>query len=163
MTDYIADVLTFAHILCAIGWLGGAMLSNIVLGPVMPRMTPAGRKDILTHFFPRFARVTAAFAGLTVLFGISLYVYLMTGVDNPAWMQTLGVGILLALIAFAIGVGFILPKTFQLPKLLAAGDPAGPPSAEFQRTLRQVQMASLVVMFVLIGTVAFMVAAAGVA
>lgn len=162
MSDPLTLVLTFGHIFFAIGWLGAALVSNFTLGPLMMGFSPATRRELIMKFFPRFARIVAAFAGLTVLFGIGLYADLMQDSPGMDWMRTLGIGIILAVIAFSIGVGIVLPGSLQMPKLLEETDPAAPPSPAFGRALRRVQVGSMVSMLLLIGTLAFMVSAAGI-
>ncbi len=162
VTDaWIVGVLTYAHILSAIGWLGSALTMNIALGPLMNRFAPGTRVDLLQHFVPRFGRMSAAFAGLTVLFGIGLYVSIFSG-SSHLWFTVIGVGTALALVAFVLGAGIIIPAGNRLSAIARdmASQPPGPPPAEFAPLLRRLQVASLGAMLILVVVRGFMVTAA---
>lgn len=162
MTDaWIVGLLTYAHVLSAIGWLGAALTMNIALGPIMSRFAPGTRMDLLQHFVPRFGRMTAIFAGLTVLFGIGLYATIYSG-SSGTWFSVIGVGILLALIAFVIGAAVIIPAGNRLAAIARemAGKPPGPPPPEFAPLLRRLQVFSFLAMVLLLAVLGFMVAAA---
>ncbi len=162
MTDaWIVGVLTYAHVLSAVGWLGSALTMNIALGPLMNRFAPGTRTDLLQHFVPRFGRMNAAFAGLTVLFGLGLYVAIYSG-SSQLWFTVIGVGIALALVAFVLGAAIIIPAGNRLSAIARdmSSKPPGPPPAEFVPLLRRLQVASLVAMLILVVVLGFMVAAA---
>ena len=162
MTDaWIVAVLTYAHVLSAIGWLGAALTMNIALGPLMSRFAPGTRMDLLQHFVPRFGRMTAAFAGLTVLFGFGLYAAVYSG-SSDTWFSVIGVGIVLALVAFVDGAVVIIPAGTRLAAMARdmAGKPPGPPPPEFAPLLRRLQVSSVVAMVILLAVLGFMVAAA---
>ena len=162
MTDaWIVGLLTYAHVLSAIGWLGGALTMNLALGPLMNRFAPSTRMYLLQHFVPRFGRTTAAFAGLTVLFGVGLYASIYSG-SSATWFTVLGVGILLALVAFVIGVAVTVPAGNRLAVIARdmAGKPPGPPPPEFAPLLRRLQVSSALAMVLLLAVLGFMVAAA---
>lgn len=161
MTDaWIVGVLTYGHVLSAIGWLGGALTMNLALGPLMSRFSTGTRMDLLQQFVPRFGRMTAAFAGLTVLFGFGLYAEVYSG-SSSIWFSVIGVGILLALVAFVLGAGVIIPTGNRLAAIARdmAGKPPGPPPAEFAPLLRRLQLTSFVAMVILLVVLGFMVAA----
>ena len=162
VTDaWVVAVLTYAHVLCAIGWLGGALTMNFALGPLMGRFSPSTRIDLLQHFVPRFGRLTAAFAGLTVLAGLGLYASIYSG-SSGAWFPIIGVGIILALVAFVLGAGIIIPTGNRLATLARdmAEKPPGPPPPTFAPLLRRLQATSLVTMLILLVVLGFMVTAA---
>lgn len=162
MTDaWIVGVLTYAHVVSAIGWLGAALTMNIALGPLMNRFAPGTRLDLLQQFVPRFGRMVAAFAGLTVLFGFGLYASIYSG-SSGTWFTVIGVGILLALVAFVDGAVVIIPAGNRLAAMAGdmAGKPPGPPPAEFAPTLRRLQVSSVIAMVLLLAVLGFMVAAA---
>lgn len=161
LDPWIVGALTYAHVLCAIGWLGAALTMNLALGPLMNRFAPSTRMDLLHHFVPRFGRMTAAFAGLTVLFGVGLYAAVYSG-SSPLWFSVLGVGIVLALVAFVLGAAVIVPSGNRLAAIAGsmAGQPPAPPPPEFAPLLRRLQVSSLAAMLLLLAVLGFMVAAA---
>jgi hypothetical protein len=151
--------LTFGHVLSAIGWLGLVLTMNVVIGPLMARFSPSTRSDLMIHFLPRFTRATVSFAGATVLSGFALYASLSPDVPNQ---QILGFGILLALIAFGLGLAFVVPLSRRLSQMATQAAGTGtPPPAEFAPTLRKVQMHAVLSMAILIVVVGVMVTVAG--
>lgn len=162
MTDaWIVGVLTYAHVLSAIGWLGGDLTVTLAVSPLMDRFAPTTRTDLLQHFVPRFGRVVGAFAGLTVLFGLGLYASIYAG-SPGVWFSVIGVGMALAAVAFVIGVGLAIPTGNRLGAIARdlAGKSPGPPPPEFAPLLRRLRVSAVVATVFLLAVVAFMVAAA---
>lgn len=158
---WFVGLLTYAHVLSTIGWLGAALTMNLALGPVMNRFSPSTRRDLLQHFVPRFGRIMAAFSGLTVLFGFGLYAAVYSGASDT-WFPVIGVGILLALVAFVVGAAVTVPAGNRLAAIARelAGKPPGPPPPEFSPLLRRLQVSSFGAMLILLAVLSFMVAAA---
>ncbi len=153
-------VLTYAHILAAVGWLGATLTINITLLPLMPKFAPSTRGDLLRHFGPRFGLFNLLFAGLTVVFGAALYIVIAPGM-SPNWHTTLDIGIAVALVAFVLGLTVTLPAIRRLSRMVPAPDaPPGPPPQGFTSTLRMMQLGSVAGLALLLVTLGFMVAAA---
>jgi uncharacterized membrane protein len=157
---WVVGVLTYAHVLSAIGWLGAVLTMNLAIAPLLNRFAPSTRLDILGLFLPRFSRLTAIFSGLTVLTGAGLYSQIYSQ-NDAGWFPVIGIGILLALIAFFDGVLLLAPLTKRVSGMANAmgSQPAAPPSPEFLSTVRKLQVSAIASMFLLLATLAFMVAA----
>lgn len=158
---WVIAVLTYGHIISAIGWLGAVFVINLVIGPLMPRFSPATRLDLLQHFGPRFSRIVLMFAGLTVVFGGALFWALEPG-TSLVWKETIGTGILLAAIAFVEGAVLTAPTSFRLAKVAAtvAANPGTPPPPEMPKLLRHMTVGAFTGMLILVAALAFMVSAA---
>ena len=134
---------------------------NFALGPLMSRFSSSTRVELLQHFVPRFGRITAMFAGLTVLFGVGLYVSIYAG-SSTTWFSVIQIGMALALVALVVGVGIIIPTGNRLAAIARdlSEKPPGPPPPAFASLLRRLQASSLVAMLLLLVVLGFMVAAA---
>lgn len=156
------DVLTFGHILSAVVWLGGIVTVNVALSPLLGRFSPATRNEVLRYFAPRFARLTAASAGLTVVFGFGLYAAVYSGA-SAQWMMTIGVGIVVALVAFVLGMVVTVPTSLRLSRMIPATEatvPSEPPPENLARALRTLRASAGIVALLLVVVLALMVASA---
>ncbi len=157
----LVGVLTYGHILSAIGWLGAVLTINLTLGPLMGRFAPSTRAELLRQFLPRFVRVTESFAGSTVVFGLGLYAVLSPG-SSSSWHLTVGIGIAIAAVAFVSGLVLIVPVSRRLSRLAEdrVDQPAAPAPPELGRLVRRLQAASFASMLLLLAVLVFMVSAA---
>ncbi len=110
MVDVIHMVIRFFHIMFGIAWIGAVMYGVGVMRRALGRMDPAARKETMKHLIPVVERYLPGSAALTIIFGVALYLYL--GSFDPGiligtvWGQILLTALVLALIAFAVGVIF---------------------------------------------------------
>lgn len=157
---WVVGILTYGHVLAAIGWLGAVLTINIALAPLMGRFAPSTRIDLLQHFLPRFARMTMIFSGLTVVFGAALYSQVYQDASHT-WDLVIGIGILLAILAFVDGAAVATPTANRLAAMArqVVAQPGTPPPAELPKQLARLQHAAMASLFLLIATLAFMVAA----
>ena len=163
----LVQILLYGHIVSAIGLLGGSLLFGFAIGPMLPRLTPSTRAEIIVKVLPRVSRVIGGFGALLSIFGIAL-AYEITGGDfsqfassNP-WGARISVGIFLGLIALILAYGVIEPSVREMSRIQAAlpADAAGPPPPRFRALMTRVRMGSLLAQIVMLATVAFMVASA---
>ncbi|MCI4340006.1 MAG: hypothetical protein L3K06_03520 [Thermoplasmata archaeon] len=163
----LIQVLLYGHIVSAIGLLGGALLFTFAIGPVLPRLSPATRGEIIVKLLPRIAQVLSGFGVLLTLFGIAL-AYEITGGDfsqfsssNP-WGARISVGIFLGLIAVILALGVIQPTVSEMGRIQAAvpADAQGPPPARFMALMGRLKVTSLTAQIIMLATIVFMVASA---
>ena len=105
----VAIVLRFFHILFGIAWIGAVFYGVGVLRRVMPRVDPAARKALMKQLIPVVTRYLPGSAFMTILLGVILYLWI-AGFNATyllsAWGVVLLVGLVLAIVAFAIGLVF---------------------------------------------------------
>jgi uncharacterized membrane protein len=106
----IALVLRFFHILFGIAWIGAVMYGVGVMRRALGKMDMAARKETLKKLMPVVERYLPGSAAMTIIFGVALYLYM--GSFDPAnlvgrtWGKILLTALVLALVAFAIGMIF---------------------------------------------------------
>ncbi len=106
----MALTVRFLHIAFGIAWIGAIMYGVGVLRLALGRMDAAARKETMKHLIPVVTRYVPGSAIMTILMGAILY--LDMGGLNPAilvgtdWGRVLLAGLILALVAFGIGIVF---------------------------------------------------------
>jgi len=160
----LLEVFEYAHILSAMGWLGGGILTTFVLGPNLAKLPPPASLAFNAKILPRITRFIEMMAASTLLFGF-LLLYALTGGDasyftTPEGM-ILSAGIGLALVAAVVAVGVTIPSFNKVGaianQLLEGGQQAPPP--ELKKYLTRAKRGSLVAFVLLLVVVAAMVAA----
>ena len=160
----LVEVFEYAHILSAMGWLGGGILTTFVLGPNLVKLPPPASLAFSARIMPRITRFVSMMAASTLLFGF-LLLYALTGGDltyftSPEGM-TLSAGIGLALVAAVIALGVTIPSFNRASaiasQLLEGGQQAPPP--ELKKYMTRARRGSLVAFVLLLVVVAAMVAA----
>lgn len=164
-TELVTTALAYAHILSAMGWLGGGILFGFVIAPRFSKMGLAGSRDFFVTVQPNVIRFFQIVAGLTVLFGV-LLLYVMTAYGGArlsvsnSWGLDLIAGMAVAAVAFVISEFLAVPAFFRLIELnrKMGADGSNVP-AELPRTARRAGMMALVSTILLFGALGFMVAA----
>ena len=124
-------VLRVIHILCGVYWAGTLFFLVTLLQPSVADAGPEGGKVQQALIRRRFLEVVPLMAILTILSGIELYRRISGGFD-VAWIAsgagtTLTVGVVAALVAFAIGMSVLRPSAKKVGPLVqqAQGMPEG--------------------------------------
>ena len=150
MTDVIFLALLFIHIGTIVLWMGASILMVSVLGPGMMKLSPTTRSEFMKIIGPRFVNYVIRTATVAIVAGLVLYAYITQ--VSPSLAPTtsgtpwIGIGILFGLIAYAIGLAFVVRLNRKVFKLLAnvpapaAG--AGGPSPELQALQKRIAMTS---------------------
>ena len=161
--------LRLLHIVLGVFWAGTLIFFAMYLVPSVREAGPDGLKVMAAIQRRRFLDVMPAVAALTILSGFWLY-WLVSGGFQPAWMgsvtgQALGLGGVLAVVAFAIGVGVMRPATLRAGALARemSSAPEGPGRDAQQKQVQQLRMRSVkagrVVALLLLATTALMAVA----
>ncbi len=124
-------ILRLLHIVLGVFWAGTLIFLAVFLVPSVQDVGPDGAKVMAALQRRRFLDVMPIVAALTILSGLWLY-WRMSGGFNPAWVTSpvglaLGIGGLLALVAFGIGVGIMRPAALRAGALaeLVSQSPEG--------------------------------------
>lgn len=157
----VIAVLTFLHIVSAMGWLGGVVFFLSAIGPGVRSFTPPASLEFLTKVGPRQLRFFAGVATSTIVFGLAL-LFATFGADYTTWPVYIEVGFSLGLIAYLIAIGVTVPTFRKVDKIAREmmSKPPGPPPPEFTVLLRRANMAAMAVAAILLITLAFMVSSA---
>lgn len=135
-------------------WMGASVLMVSVLGPGMAKLSPTTRADFIKIIGPRFVNYVIRNATVAILAGLILYAYIMGYIvpvstsiaPSSSGTPWIGIGILFGLIAYGIGLAFVVRLNRKLFKLMgqAPSQPAsssGPPT-EAQGLQRRIAMFS---------------------
>jgi uncharacterized membrane protein len=154
--------LRWLHTAFAVGWMGALLFFNIVVGPLLGRLTPSTRSEFLIGLIPRMIRYFGLFAGLTLLVGAVLALVIVDGdlsrfsPANP-WGLRISIGAILALIAAGLAVGVVSPTSRKLVRILSESRPPpasgqGPPPGAMaaQRRIRVGSLTALGLLFVVL-------------
>lgn len=172
MSDLVFVALLFIHIVSVVLWMGASVLMVSVLGPGMAKLSPASRADFLKILGPRFVNYVIRNATVAIAAGLILYAYIMGFIvpvsaglaPSSQGIPWIGIGILFGLIAYVIGLAFVVRLNRKLFKLMgqAPSQPAtssGPPT-EAQGLQRRIAMFSgLTALFLLLALLSMVVGA----
>ena len=157
----VIAVLTFLHIVFAMGWLGGVMLFLSAVGPGARAFTPPAVLEFLTKIGPKQVRFFAGVATGTIVFGLAL-LFAVFGTDYSSWPNYIEAGFGFGLIAYLVAMLVTVPtfrRVERIARQLMSGPPGSPPP-EFPKLLRRANMAAMAVALILLLALVFMVSSA---
>ncbi len=76
MADAIFVTLLFIHIIFVVAWLGASLFGNIVLFPLIPRLSPQARSDFSRLVVPGVFRYGLIAGMIALADGVLLYIYI---------------------------------------------------------------------------------------
>ena len=159
-------VLTWIHVFSAVGWLGAALLFGMLIGPLMPKLSPATRSELILKLFPKYLPYVQSFAVSTLIFGAVLAVVSTNGnlsiyAPTNLYGFYISIGVGLALVSAVFGFGLAIPSAKKILKLTREMTATpGPPPPEMAKASRRLRIGSTTTMVLLIVVLVFMVAAA---
>ena len=164
MTDIVLAVLTFGHVLSAMGWLGGGLLTTFAVAPNLRKLSQAASMEFNAKVLPNLINFVEATAGLTILFGVLLLGYVYSQ-DTSYFSSTSGmavsVGIVMAVATAAIAFSVTVPSFRKIAKIATAvigGTQQGPPT-EMMSAAKRARQGSMISLVLLLITLAAMVTA----
>jgi uncharacterized membrane protein len=157
----VLAVLFFGHILSAMGWLGGGILTTFVVGPGLRSLSPSSNLEFTAKVMPKILRFVQMMIGSTLLFGVLLYLYL--GI-NPSFggANTLYAGIGLALVTTAVVFALTVPsfrKVIKMAQERLDSGAQGPPPPEMMKYGMRARQGSLIGVVLLLVVLAAMIGA----
>lgn len=158
-------ILAYGHVLSAMGWLGGGILTTFVLGPNVRKMAPTASLEFNSKVLPKILRFVQVMIGTTFLFGLLLLYFFYDGDLSLLTKSSQGLeitaGIVVALIAAAVVWSVTVPsfrKVIQIAgSVLQGGQQAPPP--EMMKYGKRARQGSLVGILLLLVVLATMIAA----
>ncbi len=161
----VNPVLTWLHIYSAVGWMGAAMFFVILMGPLLSQLSSSTRAELILGLFPLLTRYVTVFATLTIVFGIVLAYGASKSLDdlspNNPYGLSITLGALVALAAFSVVHGMVLPCARRMARTLRSAQqaPEKASPADLSRMQRRMRIGSTTVLLLLALALVFMVAA----
>ena len=161
----LLTVLAYAHILSAVGWLGGGLLTAFVVGPSLQSLAPGSRLEFMAKVMPRIIRYVEGMVAGTLLFGLLLLYFLVDGdfsalSPSTSFGAAISAGMVMAVLTTALVFTVTVPSFNKVVKiageLLKSG---GQPPPEFQKYARRARLGSVAGAVLLVLVLACMVAA----
>ncbi len=117
--------LNWVHVMCGVLWTGIDLFMGFVLGPVLRKLDPPVRKQVLLNLVPRTLFLMPTLAIITGTAGWFLAVEL--GFTELPWPQVAWVWAALVLIAVMTvqGLGYLLPTNLRVCFELQKPQPDG--------------------------------------
>jgi len=156
-------VLAYAHILSAMCWLGGGILTGFVIGPSLRTLTAPARVEFNAKILPKMIRFVEVSVGSTFLFGLLLLYTYYNG--NFSFLHTttqgyeLSAGILLAVVLAIVAFSVTIPSFNGIARIsngLLRGEQQAPPP-ELARYAKRAMAASMLSLVILLAVLAMMV------
>jgi uncharacterized membrane protein len=164
LTDIIFLVLLFVHIGTVVLWMGAAVLFVSVFGPLIAKLSGPTKMDFMKIIGPAYEKYLIRNATIAIVAGLILYAYISqpgSGLaPTSAGAPWLLAGILLALVAYIIGLAVIRSANHKLWSLMSQAPLAqtgSPPSPEAQALQRRVAASSGIQALLLVLALLFMV------
>ena len=139
--DLLFMVWRVLHILLGVLWVGAIFMIAVFVGPAIADAGPDGAKVMGALVKRRVLNIVPTFAAITIVSGFWLYSRDSSGMQGPwvhsAMGRTLGIGAVLSLVAFVIGLTVMRPSTLRA---VALGQSlAQLPEAERGAVMAQIQ------------------------
>ena len=157
----IVAILSYGHILSAMGWLGGGILTTFVVAPNLRKLPSAAALEFNAKVLPRLLRFVQMMIGSTFLFGILLFYYIFNGsfssLSSTSEGMELYLGIFIALMTAVLVWTVTLPSFKRVIKisseLLQGGQQAPPPDlAKYGNRARMGSTVAILLLLVVLAT-----------
>ena len=138
-------VLRIVHIVGGVFWVGSALFGALLLAPALraagPGAGPVMNELVKVRTMPVFMMISAF-----VTMGAGIWLLMIDSAGQPGvWMRsgtgmTFGIGGVLAILAFVLGMAVNMPVSKRLAAIgAAAGARGGPPTPEEQAEMKRLQ------------------------
>lgn len=154
----LIDILAYGHVLSAVAWLGGGILTAFVLGPSVRMLSPAAGLEFNAKVLPKIVRFVQAAIGSTLLFGVLLF-YVVGDELTPTQSYEIYAGVALALATAVVVFAVTLPSFRKVITMANTALQGGqPPSPEMMKYGKRARQGSLVGAGLLLIVLALMIA-----
>jgi len=159
MVDQILiDILAYGHVLSAMGWLGGGILTTFVLGPNLRNLSPGAGLEFNARILPKVLRFVEIAVGLSLVFGVLLF-YVVMGDLRPDQLNEIYAGVALALITAVDAFALTIPSFRKVVKIAnEALQNKQPPSPDMMKYAMRARTGSLIGTVLLLGVLVAMIA-----
>lgn len=146
----VLTILAFAHVLSAIGWLGGSLLTAFVIGPGLQKLSAPSRLEFTARVIPKIIGYVRGMIAGTLVFGLLLLYYVFGGdFAMLSFSTTLGaslsLGIALAAITAVLAFAVILPAFGKMASIADQVLKSGgqPPPPEMMKYAKRARLGSM--------------------
>ena len=160
----LTPILLWFHIFAAVGWLGSAMVFGLLIGPMLPSLTPGTRAELVVKLFPKYVRYVEGFSIATVTFGVLLVLDIGSGGMSAFSLSTtfglyITVGAVLAALTVVFALVLIAPTARKVARLTDEMiKNHGPPSPELPKASARLRLSATIGLVLLILVLICMVA-----
>lgn len=162
----VLTVLAYGHVLSAVGWLGGSLLTAFIIGPSLQSLSAPARLEFLAKVIPRIIRYVGATIGGTFIFGLLLLYYVLGGdfammSPSTTYGAALSAGITLAVITAIFAGAVVFPAFSKMAKMADGVLKSGgqPPPPEMMKYANRARIGSAIGAVLLLIVLALMVTA----
>ena len=114
-------VLRFAHVFFGAIWVGMMVFGTFFMGPAVEEAGPDGGKVMAGLMRRKVMVLMPVFALITLVSGFWLYSRLGRGIMSTGMGKAFGLGGVLALLAFVVGMAVARPTMMRAQKLSQSG------------------------------------------
>jgi uncharacterized membrane protein len=158
-SQILIEVLGYGHVLSAIGWLGGGILTTFVLGPGVRNLSQGAALEFNAKVLPRILSFVQAAIGSTLVFGL-LLLYFVSDSLTTTQSYEIYAGAGIALVTAAVVWTITVPSFKKVVKIsdsvLKGERPAPPP--EMMKYGKRARLSSLVGVSLLLISLSMMIA-----
>jgi len=155
VAQIIIDILGYGHVLSAIGWLGGGLLTTFVLGPSLRSLSPSAGLEFNARILPKIIRFVNVAVGLTLVFGIGLFFAVsdqLTSTQSDEIFAGAALALVTAAVAFAVTIPSFRKVIRFASEALQSGQPPSPEMMESAARARQGAIISVILLLVVLVT-----------
>ncbi|MDG6951585.1 MAG: hypothetical protein JRN12_07065 [Nitrososphaerota archaeon] len=149
MSPLFIALVAWFHLFFAVVWIGSSIVSFVVIGPVVSRLTPTSRAEFMVMFFPKMERFLSFVVPLLLLSGGILFAAMSWG--GPLALDTWSVSVLaggsLGLVTYVFALAKLVPAARKVTLLLQSGG-SEEELMGAQRSVRRASVMELVLMIV---------------
>jgi len=154
----IIDILGYGHVLSAMGWLGGGILTTFILGPSLRSLTPSAGLEFNAKILPKIIRFVNVAVGLTLVFGIGLF-FAVSDQLTSTQADEIYTGAGLALVTAAVAFAVTIPSFRKVIRLASEALQGGqPPSAEMMKSAARARQGAIISVVLLLVVLVMMIA-----
>jgi len=162
----LVTILAYAHVLSAVGWLGGGLLTAFVVGPGLQKVSAPSRLEFMARVMPGILRYILGMIVGTLLFGLLLLYFMVNGDFSALSPSTpfgiaISTGMTLAVVTAIVGVTVMVPSFRRVisiaEQVLKSGQQ--PPPPELMKYSKRARMGSIAGVVLLLLVLLLMVSA----
>lgn len=165
VSQILIDILAYGHVLSAMAWLGGGILTGFVVGPSVRKLSPPSGLEFNSKVLPRVMRFVQMAIGSTFVFGLLLMYEIYDGnfssLMSTSQGQEISAGVIIGVLAAVVGFAVTFPsfrKVVRMSEEALKGSPPmpSPGMAKYGKRAMTGAMASTVLLLL---ALAMMIAA----
>jgi len=155
VSQFLIDILAYGHVLAAMGWLGGGILTGFVIGPSLRTLSSGAGLEFNAKVLPKIIRFVQASVGATLLFGILLFYEVGPGLTTDQFNE-ISFGVALAVVTAIVAFAVTIPSFNKVAKIageaVTNNQPPSPDFMKYAKRARQGAMLGVILLLVILAT-----------